>query len=319
MGAAISALLYPVFTFLLRRKISRAWAGALCTAAVTLVFLVPIALLSIQGIKAGIQLVRAKVESPFSDAPGGGGLGHTLAQIPWVGKILDRLGDLFFVDTEEVLSNLTSIGKSAGVKLVALMGDTLTSLPTIGVGFFLLILSIYFFLVDGERLSRYLRRMSFFPETQTELLFGSFAELCRSVLLASVVSGICQALVFLIGLVTSGSDNLALYTLIVFFASFVPIVGAAPFTFGFALYTLFTDPGKGPGIALLVAAGVAAVVDNIVRPIVLKGGANLHPLMALLGLFGGLALFGFSGVFIGPVIVGMFVVSVECTLRAAGK
>lgn len=318
MGAAIAALMYPVFSFLLKRKVSRSLSAALCTAAVTLVFLVPIAILSIQGIKAGIQLVRSKLESPFSDAPGGG-LGASLSQIPWVGKILERLAGFLWIDTSDLIQNVTDAVKSLGVKLVAMMGDTLASLPNITIGFFLLILSIYFFLVDGDRLSRYLRRISFFPEVQTELLFGSFAELCRSVLLASVVSGFTQALVYLVGLIASGSDNLALYTLVVFFASFVPIVGAAPFTFGFALFTLFTEPTKGPGIALLVAAGIAAVVDNIVRPIVLKGGANLHPLIALLGLFGGLAFFGFSGVFIGPVIVGMFVVSVECTLRAAGK
>lgn len=323
MGAAISALIMPVFHFLLRKKFSRAFAATICTMSVTLVFLVPITILSIQGAKAAIELVKTKLDTGFSDAPGGGseGIGQSLAQIPWIGKLLDKLSTALFIDGEELMRNISEAGKTLGLKIVNFMGDALTSLPSVGIGLFLLILSIYFFLVDGDRLARYLRRISFFPETQTELLFDSFAGLCRSVLLASVVSGIAQSAIYLVGLLVSGegSGHVALYTLIVFFASFIPIVGSAPFTFGLAIYTLLTEPSKTPGIILLIAAGVAALVDNVVRPIVLKGGANLHPLIALFGLFGGLAFFGFSGVFIGPVIVGMFVVSLECTLRAAGK
>jgi predicted PurR-regulated permease PerM len=70
------------------------------------------------------------------------------------------------------------------------------------------------------------------------------------------------------------------------------------------------------GIAMLVMAIVIAAVDNFVRPLVLRGGsANLHPLLAFVAAFGGLQTFGFIGVFLGPIVAGLFVATVQILLN----
>jgi predicted PurR-regulated permease PerM len=67
--------------------------------------------------------------------------------------------------------------------------------------------------------------------------------------------------------------------------------------------------GLGPkvGIILLVFALLTTVVDNFVRPAVIRGSANLHPLIAFVAAFGGLTLLGFPGIFLGPILAGLAV------------
>jgi predicted PurR-regulated permease PerM len=69
---------------------------------------------------------------------------------------------------------------------------------------------------------------------------------------------------------------------------------------GFASGSMFA------GFVFLFFSAVVAVSDNIVRPYMLKGGGELHPLVGFVAAFGGLNAMGFYGLFIGPVLAGIF-------------
>ena len=64
---------------------------------------------------------------------------------------------------------------------------------------------------------------------------------------------------------------------------------------------------RNAALVLLVAAMGVSLVDNVVRPWVLKGTGNLHPFLAFIAAFGGLQVFGFAGVFLGPILAGLCV------------
>ena len=66
----------------------------------------------------------------------------------------------------------------------------------------------------------------------------------------------------------------------------------------------------------LMGAQVLSETESGRCPIVLKGGANLHPLIAIVALFGGLQVFGFAGVFIGPILAGMFFVFLDAYVQS---
>ena len=97
---------------------------------------------------------------------------------------------------------------------------------------------------------------------------------------------------------------------LVFFASFVPVVGSSPVTFGLAIYWLATV-STGGGVALLIVAVLVAGIDNVARAAVLKGASNLHPLLAFASAFGGLQAFGFMGIFLGPILASLFLTALE--------
>jgi len=68
-------------------------------------------------------------------------------------------------------------------------------------------------------------------------------------------------------------------------------------------------------VLAVFGAVVISTVDNILRPMVMRRGAQLNPVLTILGIFGGLALFGFVGLFVGPIILGVTKLLVEMVVR----
>ena len=66
----------------------------------------------------------------------------------------------------------------------------------------------------------------------------------------------------------------------------------------------------------VISAFLVSVADNIVRPLVLSDGAKLHPLVAFVAAFGALDAIGFYGLFIGPVVAGIFFYSLSIVTRS---
>jgi predicted PurR-regulated permease PerM len=59
---------------------------------------------------------------------------------------------------------------------------------------------------------------------------------------------------------------------------------------------------------MLWGSVIVSTADNIVRPLVIGSRVELHPLLLLFALLGGLQVFGFIGIFIGPLIISLIAV-----------
>jgi len=320
MGAAIAVLLHRPYLYLEGKNVRPSLAAGLVTVGVTVCIFLPMGVLGVTGIRAGVKTFKSWRDSPFTNAPGGEAelLDKVLA-IPFVDRALEQVALVFRMETAEIVEAMGGMAKTIGLKAADLFTLALSSLPAFTVQMFILLLAIFFSLLDGQKLVRFLRVNTVFPNEETEEIFSAFTGICRSVLLASLVSGAAQALIYLTGMLFAGTAHIPLYALLVFVGSFVPLVGAAPLTFGLAIFTLIDEPSKGPGIVLLIFAIIASAADNFVRPVVLRGGANLHPLIAFVALFGGLQVFGFAGLFLGPILAGLFVVTVQSLVKANGR
>jgi predicted PurR-regulated permease PerM len=72
-----------------------------------------------------------------------------------------------------------------------------------------------------------------------------------------------------------------------------------------AVIWLYWSGSPGSGTFLLVVTLVAATIDNVIRPILIKKGANLPLLLIFIGVIGGLVAFGLIGIFVGPVLLAV--------------
>jgi predicted PurR-regulated permease PerM len=68
-------------------------------------------------------------------------------------------------------------------------------------------------------------------------------------------------------------------------------------------------------VLLAFGAVVISTVDNILRPMVMRRGTQLSPVVTIIGIFGGIALFGFVGLFIGPIVLGMMKLIIDILVR----
>ena len=129
---------------------------------------------------------------------------------------------------------------------------------------------------------------------------------CEAVFLGSVLVGLIQAflLVSLMALFSLPYKLLAF--VFTFFLSFVPLVGTAPVILTLAAYEAFSVDWLSGLVFLGVTGLTVGLSDNLIRIYVMnQGSSKMHPMLALLAVFGGVSTLGVVGLFLGPVLVQM--------------
>jgi predicted PurR-regulated permease PerM len=129
------------------------------------------------------------------------------------------------------------------------------------------------------------------------------AKTIRGVVLGVVVTAVIQAAIAGTGLSLTGVPAAALLTAVILFlclAQLGPLLVVVP-----AVIWLFWSGRPVSGTTLLVIGVVAGVLDNVVRPVLIKRGADLPLLLIFAGVIGGLIAFGIIGLFIGPVVLAV--------------
>ena len=125
----------------------------------------------------------------------------------------------------------------------------------------------------------------------------------RGILLGVVVTALVQAAVGGVGLFIVGVPAAALLTAVMSLlclAQLGPLLVLIP-----AIIWLYWSGQPGSGTVLLVFSAVAGTIDNLIRPILIKKGADLPLLLVFAGVIGGLIAFGIIGLFIGPVALAV--------------
>jgi predicted PurR-regulated permease PerM len=129
------------------------------------------------------------------------------------------------------------------------------------------------------------------------------ARAIRAVVLGVVGTALVQTAIGGAGLFICGIPAAGLLTAVMLFlclAQLGPTLVLAP-----AVIWLYWSGSHGWGTTLLVLTIVVGVMDNVVRPVLIKRGANLPLLLIFAGVIGGLVAFGIVGLFIGPVVLAV--------------
>ena len=125
------------------------------------------------------------------------------------------------------------------------------------------------------------------------------------VLVGIVGTAAAQSLVAMIGFLIAGVPGIAMLTFATFFFSMVPVVGATLIWVGAALWLY--DGGQTGWAIFMILWGMFGIssVDNFVKPILISRTASLPLLLIVVGVFGGVLVFGFIGLFLGPTLLAL--------------
>ena len=172
------------------------------------------------------------------------------------------------------------------------------------IDFGILIIAVYFFFADGSGMIRTLMRLSPLDDAYEERLLLQFDQTSRAVVLATVLSALAQGALSTLGYWFFGLPSLVLLFLATTFMSFIPFLGPATIWVPAAIYLGVFEGNWGASIGLTIyGLTIVSAVDNVVRMFVLQGNSQLHPLLALLSVLGGLQVFGPIGILVGPMVV----------------
>lgn len=172
------------------------------------------------------------------------------------------------------------------------------------IGMLIMIISIYFFFVDGPAMVRTMMRLTPLDDDYQLRLLGDFETTSRAVVLASVLSALVQGVLAAIAFFFCGFHSFILLFMVTAFMALIPFLGAASVWIPCSIYLAAVDQRYGAAIFLAIyGASVVSTIDNVIKAYVLHGHSDLHPLVALLSVLGGIPVFGPVGILIGPMVV----------------
>ena len=172
------------------------------------------------------------------------------------------------------------------------------------VGLVVLLIAVYFFLLDGNRMTRTMMRLSPLDDEYEAELIDKFDRTSRAVVVASLASAVVQGVLATIGFWLAGVDGLFILFIATTVLALVPFLGAAAVWLPTAIYLAAAEQRFVAAVILAIyGAGVVSSVDNVIKVYVLQGRSAIHPLLALLSVLGGLAVFGPVGILVGPMVV----------------
>jgi len=205
-------------------------------------------------------------------------------------------------------------------------GALLGGLAGMLLGFALVLLSMFFFYVDGEAIVQQLSILSPLPKRYDEEFKGRFRDVIEATFRGQLFTGLAQGLMTGIGLAIAGVPGAGFWGAVAALLSLIPMVGAAAVWVPAAIYLVISASMGNSAwwqAIFMIAWGMLPVslIDNVVRPWAMKGKAQLPAIPLLFAVLGGMQAFGFVGLVIGPLVFSllMSILEIYKSSFASGK
>lgn len=235
------------------------------------------------------------------------------------GPALDALGALSRDGEGSLLETLErQLGEQGGRAAVA-VGAAVKATGSLVFDSVLMLIALFLFLVHGDAFVLWLDRAMPLERGQTHEILAEFKKVSFSVVISSVVTASVQATAALGGFLIASVPHPIFFASLTFFMAFIPAIGAAVVSLAAAL--LLWATGHPYWAIFLAIWGVAVVglVDNVVKPLLIRSGMQMNAGVVFFALLGGLAAFGTIGLLLGPLVVSLFLTLLRIYHRDFGS
>lgn len=292
LGGTMALICQPLHDRLRGRLGPVVSAGAV-TALVVLLFVVPLAGLSVLAVRQGIEVGREMSElKEFSPRA----LTAVLSRSELVETVIGGPSAV----NARLKSGIQSAGQFTSAAVVELGKGVPRLLLQLGVA----LAALFFFLLDGQRFMDWLLGLGVLDREVQGKLVEAFRDTTISTVLAGLGAASTQAALIAMGFLILGVPGAFLAGGGTFVLAWLPLLGSFPASLAGLLY-LYAQGESVKMVLMLMLALTAGLADNLVRPLILKGRADMHPLVGLVAIIGGIEMFGILGVFIGPTMAAM--------------
>lgn len=210
----------------------------------------------------------------------------------------------FNIALNNFVSNTASI-------LMTKISEFIVDIPAILLQLFVTMFVFYYALRDGEIFKKYIRALFPFSAETKNKFFKRSTDITYSVIYGNIIVGLIQGIATGIGLFIAGVENALLLTIIAIFLSIIPIVGSWLIWVPAALF-LFVLGNTGAAIFLLIYGFFfVSIIDNIIRPYLVSKKTKVPNSITLIGMIGGLLVFGILGLLVGPLVLAYLLIILE--------
>jgi predicted PurR-regulated permease PerM len=291
----------------LRGKILRSvWAAVFAMGTLVLI-LMPLFFLAARFIRQIIALVR-KTSETFNSEP----IHDILRAVSdWVSDF--TLGQVE-LSAGQISAQISSLFSSALQSLVQMSRSIVFNVGSFFFGLVLMIFCLYFFYLDGPYLARLLFHSIPIRREHLSALSGKFMDITRNLFFGYIIVALIQAVLAVGIFLIFRIDGALVFAGLTFFCVFVPIFGGSLVWLPMGV-VMFLNGRHGEAVLFtLVSMVFISLLDNILRPWFLRTRIQLHPLIIFFAILGGVSVFGFNGLVLGPLLVILFLTALDLFL-----
>jgi predicted PurR-regulated permease PerM len=195
--------------------------------------------------------------------------------------------------------------------IVGLAPNILGSIAELTLGLFIMFFVMFYGFREGQTFVTNIKNLMPLETGLKDSLFDEMRTVTQAVLYGQVLTAVIQGGLGGIALLVFGVPNALFWGAIMIIMAFLPLLGT-PLIWVPAGVGLIMDGQITQGVLLLVfGATVVMNIDNFLRPKLVSGRTNVHPVLILIGVLGGLRVFGFIGMLVGPLILAVLVALIK--------
>jgi len=226
---------------------------------------------------------------------------------PILSKLSKKILSTFNITQAElkktIISNLTEWGKNMLGGITHGLGNILSFIMDV----LFIFLTVFFLFMDGPKFLAKIQDYMPFSKGQKEKLIKQVKDVIISTIYGGVTIAFLQGLIGGMAFSLLGIPSAVLWGMSMFFASFIPILGTFIIWGPGVVYLLFKGFYLKGFILILVGVFAISMVDNILRPLMVKGKTKMPTILIFFSILGGIKLFGFIGFIIGPLVLAIFI------------
>lgn len=180
-----------------------------------------------------------------------------------------------------------------------------SSLFNVLIGLLLMIISLFYFLKDGNKIVKKMILLSPLSDSYDEEIIKKVGIAVNSIVRGSLIIALVKGLLTALGFVVFGVPNPIIWGAVSALASFLPIVGSGIVIAPAVLYlSVIASYPTAIGLAIWGIA-LIGLADNFLSPVLMKKGMRIHPFVILLSILGGIGFFGPVGFIAGPIVLSL--------------
>jgi predicted PurR-regulated permease PerM len=289
-AAVLAVVTHPVYARLAARWRPGA-AAATTTALTTVVLIVPAVMLMVAFVRETVQ-IAASLQTTLSED------GLAFVGRGWA-VVVRRLPAAASIDLASVL---TEALRRTATFLVARSGSLFQNVAAFLVNLTLALFATFFLLRDSKTIVTALRRLVPMDDAGTDALIERTRTLIAAGVTSSLLVAGLQGVLGGIAFALVGIGAPVFWGVVMMFMCVLPF-GAWVIWLPAAVFLALDGHLTRALVLGAVGIGIVSSIDNVVRPALLSGRANMNGLVIFVSLLGGLGVFGLLGLVLGPVIV----------------
>jgi predicted PurR-regulated permease PerM len=303
-AAILAFAFYPVYLKIQEVPRIHPMAAALAaTLLVVLIVVIPAAFMIVSLMQESIELY-ARVSSYIST----GSLERFVEEIrqavksEWFEQFLPFWDPIQKDVSNLILRTARGIGNAAAVQLAHLTKNLFVWIFNL----FLIAFLLFFCFRDGKSMYEFIYQMIPMAKKNKNTLVSkvneTFSAVIRGQFLTCIIQGTLTGLTFW----ALGLPLPFLFGFLTFLTAMIPLTGAATIWVPFAIYLFATHQLPKAITLTVIGIFVISLSDNILKPLLIGGKTKLPMFLLFLGILGGMKLYGFTGIFLGPVLLSLF-------------